>query len=121
MQWRPAGDIAESRAQPMNFGPVRSGRVHDEKALFTGECLVHEYLPNLDAGTAGDWKIWLESLRRVEALRPEFVVAGHGPVASDAAKGNHRLDYCAQKCHGPLSRLSVSLRCRSRYQHGESL
>jgi glyoxylase-like metal-dependent hydrolase (beta-lactamase superfamily II) len=55
-----------------------------EKVLFTGDCLIHEYIPNLDAGTAPDWKMWLDSLRRIEELKPEFVVCGHGPVASGA-------------------------------------
>ena len=27
-----------------------------------------------------DWNIWLASLKKVEALRADFVVAGHGPV-----------------------------------------
>jgi glyoxylase-like metal-dependent hydrolase (beta-lactamase superfamily II) len=54
--------------------------VPDDRVLFCGDCLISEYLPNLDAGSVPDWRIWLESLDRVEALRPEVVVAGHGPV-----------------------------------------
>ena len=53
----------------------------DDGVLYTGDCLINRYLPNLDAGTAADWQIWLASLRRVEALQPETVVMGHGPVA----------------------------------------
>jgi glyoxylase-like metal-dependent hydrolase (beta-lactamase superfamily II) len=49
--------------------------------LFTGDCLINGYLPNLDAGTSDDWKTWLKSLDRVAALRPRAVIAGHGPVA----------------------------------------
>jgi glyoxylase-like metal-dependent hydrolase (beta-lactamase superfamily II) len=49
--------------------------------LFTGDCLIREYLPNLDAGTPPDWQTWLESLARIESLEPAIVVAGHGPVA----------------------------------------
>jgi glyoxylase-like metal-dependent hydrolase (beta-lactamase superfamily II) len=55
--------------------------VPDDGVLFTGDCLIREYLPNLDAGTPADWRVWLESLARIEALRPAIVVAGHGPVA----------------------------------------
>jgi glyoxylase-like metal-dependent hydrolase (beta-lactamase superfamily II) len=55
--------------------------VPDEGVLFTGDCLINEYLPNLDAGTPHDWRIWLESLERVESLKPGIVVAGHGPIA----------------------------------------
>jgi glyoxylase-like metal-dependent hydrolase (beta-lactamase superfamily II) len=52
--------------------------------LFTGDCLIREYLPNLDAGRAVDWQIWLDSLERIEALRPPIVVTGHGPVSRGA-------------------------------------
>jgi glyoxylase-like metal-dependent hydrolase (beta-lactamase superfamily II) len=52
--------------------------------LFTGDCLIAEYLPNLDAGTSADWQRWLESIDRLEALAPAVIVAGHGPVARGA-------------------------------------
>jgi glyoxylase-like metal-dependent hydrolase (beta-lactamase superfamily II) len=55
-----------------------------EGVLFTGDCLISEYLPNLDAGTAPDWIRWLKSLERIEGLRPSIVVAGHGPVVRGA-------------------------------------
>ncbi len=55
--------------------------VPQDRALFTGDCLIREYLPNLDAGTPSDWQTWLESLARIESLQPAIVVAGHGPVA----------------------------------------
>jgi glyoxylase-like metal-dependent hydrolase (beta-lactamase superfamily II) len=43
--------------------------------------VVREYLPNLDAGGVSDWQLWLDSLDRIERLKPEFVVGGHGPVS----------------------------------------
>lgn len=55
--------------------------VPDDRVLYTGDCLINRYLPNLDAGSVADWRIWLTSLDRVEALQPEVVVMGHGPVA----------------------------------------
>ena len=55
--------------------------VPEDRVLFAGDCLICQYLPNLDAGTPADWRIWLESLTRLEALNPAIVVAGHGPVA----------------------------------------
>jgi len=58
--------------------------IPQDSVLFTGDCLIREYLPNLDAGTAADWQVWLESLARIEALKPGIVVAGHGPVAQGA-------------------------------------
>jgi glyoxylase-like metal-dependent hydrolase (beta-lactamase superfamily II) len=56
--------------------------VPSDGALFCGDCLVNGYLPNLDAGSIDDWRVWLTSLDRVAALAPRIVVAGHGPVAT---------------------------------------
>jgi glyoxylase-like metal-dependent hydrolase (beta-lactamase superfamily II) len=56
--------------------------VPSDGVLFTGDCLVNGYLPNLDAGAVGDWTVWLTSLERVAALAPGIVVPGHGPVAT---------------------------------------
>ena len=53
----------------------------EDKVLFTGDCLINEYLPNLDAGSPEDWKIWLTSIDKVEAVGAQVLVAGHGPVA----------------------------------------
>ncbi len=55
--------------------------VPEDGVLFTGDCLINGYLPNLDAGTSDDWKTWLKSLDRIAALRPRVVIAGHGPGA----------------------------------------
>jgi len=55
--------------------------VPDDGVLFTGDCIVREYLPNLDAGGAPEWQQWLESLDRIERLGPNVVVGGHGPVS----------------------------------------
>jgi glyoxylase-like metal-dependent hydrolase (beta-lactamase superfamily II) len=56
--------------------------VPSDGALYCGDCLVNGYLPNLDAGSVDDWRVWLKSLDRVAALAPRIVVAGHGPVAT---------------------------------------
>ncbi len=55
-----------------------------EGVLYTGDCVVREYLPNLDAGTLADWRLWIESIDRIQALKPEFLVPGHGPVTRSA-------------------------------------
>lgn len=55
--------------------------VPSDGVLYCGDCLVNGYLPNLDAGSVADWRIWLRSLDRVAALAPKFIVPGHGPVA----------------------------------------
>jgi len=55
--------------------------VPEESVLFTGDCLIREYLPNLDAGTKTEWELWIESIDRLEELKPKFVVTGHGPIS----------------------------------------
>jgi glyoxylase-like metal-dependent hydrolase (beta-lactamase superfamily II) len=55
--------------------------VPEDRVLFTGDCLVNGYLPNLDGGSVREWRSWLDSLARIEALRPAVVVPGHGQVA----------------------------------------
>jgi glyoxylase-like metal-dependent hydrolase (beta-lactamase superfamily II) len=50
--------------------------------LYSGDCLANGYLPNLDAGSVADWRIWLQSLDRVAGLALRFIVPGHGPVAA---------------------------------------
>ena len=64
-----------------------SAWVPAEGVLYTGDCLIAKYIPNLDAGTPADWEAWLASIDRLEALRPEIVVMGHGPVARGSQVG----------------------------------
>jgi len=56
--------------------------VPSDRVLFSADCLIDGYLPNLDAGSVTDWHIWLESLDRLAALAPRIVVPGHGRVAT---------------------------------------
>jgi glyoxylase-like metal-dependent hydrolase (beta-lactamase superfamily II) len=55
-----------------------------EGVLYSGDCLVNGYLPNLACGAEAEWRQWLESLARIQRLAPEIVVPGHGPVAHGA-------------------------------------
>jgi cyclase len=48
--------------------------------LFSGDSLIAGYLPNLEGGGVDDWRAWLRSLDRIEALAPRTVIPGHGPV-----------------------------------------
>ena len=52
--------------------------------VYSGDCLVNAYLPNLACGNEAEWRQWLNSLARIERLAPEAVVPGHGPVARAA-------------------------------------
>ncbi len=61
-----------------------SAWVPADGVLYTGDCLIAEYIPNLDAGTPSDWQVWLASIDRLDALKPATVVMGHGPVARGA-------------------------------------
>jgi glyoxylase-like metal-dependent hydrolase (beta-lactamase superfamily II) len=53
--------------------------VPSDGVLFSGDCVVADYFPNL-GDPVSDWRIWLDSLDRIEALRPEILVPGHGDV-----------------------------------------
>ncbi|MFZ1085470.1 MAG: MBL fold metallo-hydrolase [Terracidiphilus sp.] len=55
--------------------------VPQDCVLYAGDCVVRAYLPNLDAGGVEDWRLWLDSLERIEALKPTFIMGGHGPVS----------------------------------------
>jgi glyoxylase-like metal-dependent hydrolase (beta-lactamase superfamily II) len=59
--------------------------IPSEGVIYTGDCLIAGYLPNLDAAPPGGWRAWLGSLRLIESLQPAIVVAGHGPVARGPA------------------------------------
>ncbi len=61
--------------------------VPGERVVYSGDCLVNGYLPNLKSGGEAEWRQWLDSIARIEALAPEAVVPGHGPVARGAQVG----------------------------------
>ncbi|MEO5926092.1 MAG: MBL fold metallo-hydrolase [Bryobacteraceae bacterium] len=54
--------------------------VRDEGVLYCGDCLTNLYAPNLDTA---DQPAWLESLDRIEKLKPTAIVCGHGPVVTE--------------------------------------
>lgn len=54
-----------------------------EEVLFCGDIIVEGYIPNLEEGGIKGWKIWLESLKKIENLNPKFIVPGHGKVLKD--------------------------------------
>jgi len=61
--------------------------VPSHNVLYCGDCLVNGYLPNLDAGTPDDWRVWLNSLDRIDELAPHAVISGHGPIAQGSQVG----------------------------------
>ncbi len=54
--------------------------IPDDNVLFAGDCLLNGYLPNLEEGMSEDWRIWLASLDKIEAIAPAVVIPGHGNV-----------------------------------------
>jgi glyoxylase-like metal-dependent hydrolase (beta-lactamase superfamily II) len=61
-----------------------SAFVEEGRVLYCADCVVTDYLPNLEAGGPGDWRAWLDSLDRIAALSPEVLVPGHGRIARGA-------------------------------------
>jgi cyclase len=53
--------------------------LEQDRILFAGDLVVAENHPNL---TSGDPAHWLVVLDRIEGLRPERIVTGHGPLGS---------------------------------------
>jgi len=58
--------------------------VPSERVLYTADCLIRTYTPNLEAGGPEDWKQWLASLDRLEPLNACAIVTGHGHPTLDA-------------------------------------
>jgi len=56
-----------------------SAFVPSDGVLFCGDCVVADYFPNL-GDPSSDWRMWLDSLDRIEALKLEILVPGHGEV-----------------------------------------
>jgi cyclase len=70
--------------------------VASEGALYTGDTIVSDYRPNLASGGPDDWRLWLAALDRLEALKPEVVVPGHGRILRGSEIGSEiaRLRHC---------------------------
>jgi glyoxylase-like metal-dependent hydrolase (beta-lactamase superfamily II) len=54
--------------------------VPEEGVLYAGDTVVSDFAPNLESGGPADWLLWLAALERIERLRPETLVPGHGRV-----------------------------------------
>lgn len=56
--------------------------VEKEKVLYCGDYVVNKYIPNLEAGTTGNWRQWLSSLDLIKNFGLDFIIPGHGDVIS---------------------------------------
>jgi len=57
--------------------------IPEDGVLYTGDCLIRGYVPNLESGGPAEWTQWLQSLVRLEQLRARILVTGHGLVSRD--------------------------------------
>ncbi len=51
--------------------------VPEERVLYSADCLVNGYRPNVSSASIQDW---IESLARLRSLRPRAILPGHGPA-----------------------------------------
>ncbi len=72
------GATAELLFTPGHTPANLAVHVPEERVVFSGDCVVDGYLPNLEAGGPAEWRTWLGSLDRIAALRPDVLVPGHG-------------------------------------------
>lgn len=75
-------DLGDVAARLLYVGPAHTAGdvvVHlaEEGVLFTGDILFNQCTP---IGWEGTFANWIEALRRLEALEPDIVVPGHGPL-----------------------------------------
>ncbi len=57
----------------------------EEKVIYCGDCVLPEFIPNLEEGSIPEWKSWLESLKKINSLDIEAIVPGHGYVITGKA------------------------------------
>jgi glyoxylase-like metal-dependent hydrolase (beta-lactamase superfamily II) len=53
-----------------------------DKVLYSGDCIVSGYIPNLESSNIEDWIKWQKSLDMISKLNIDYVVPGHGKVLS---------------------------------------
>jgi glyoxylase-like metal-dependent hydrolase (beta-lactamase superfamily II) len=75
-------DLDGVRVDLLHVGPAHTEgdlivHVPDEGVVLCGDVLFHRCAP---IGWEGSTDRWIEALRRIEALAPEHVVPGHGPL-----------------------------------------
>lgn len=75
-------DLGEVPVELLFVGPAHTAGdvvawLPDQGVLFTGDVLFHQCTP---IGWEGTFAQWIGSLEGLEALQPEVVVPGHGPV-----------------------------------------
>jgi glyoxylase-like metal-dependent hydrolase (beta-lactamase superfamily II) len=77
-------DLDGVEAQLLSVGPAHTPgdvvlHLPADGIVFTGDILFHRCTP---LGWEGTFANWIAALERIEALEPEVVVPGHGPLAT---------------------------------------
>lgn len=54
--------------------------IEPDCVLYCGDCVVKEYIPNLEAGDQQDWINWLQAIDTIESLAPAAIIPGHGDI-----------------------------------------
>jgi len=75
-------DVGGVRVDLLYVGPAHTegdliAHVVDEGVVLAGDVVFHRCTP---IGGEGSTDRWIDALRRIESLAPEWVVPGHGPV-----------------------------------------
>ena len=84
--------IGDVRVEFVYVGPAHTegdlvAWLPDDGVAFMGDVLFHRCTP---IGWEGSTAHWLDALRRIEALEPQHVVPGHGPVGDAEALASAR-------------------------------
>jgi glyoxylase-like metal-dependent hydrolase (beta-lactamase superfamily II) len=83
-------DLDGTRLDVLYVGPAHTEgdlvvHVPDAGVVFAGDVLFHRCTP---IGWEGSTQQWIDALARIEALAPQYVVPGHGPVCGvDGVRG----------------------------------
>ena len=85
-------EVGDKTVELTDLGPAHTGSdtiawVPDDRTVFTGDLLFNEGHPIV---WAGPFSNWIAACEFMEALNPEVVVPGHGPITDVAAIRNLR-------------------------------
>jgi glyoxylase-like metal-dependent hydrolase (beta-lactamase superfamily II) len=51
-----------------------------DKVIYCGDCVLPDFIPNLEEGNNPEWHNWIESLEKIKSLDIEILLPGHGNV-----------------------------------------
>lgn len=54
--------------------------VPEDKVLYSADCIVNGYIPNMEDGNKNLWLTWKKSLEKLKGLGAEKIIPGHGRV-----------------------------------------